>query len=250
MEQYCLLAKGARGLALVDLIQRVTSDPQVFAFGELLAIQNVKELENTEHSNSLTLLRLFSTGTWNDYTENSGSFPPLSPAQQVKLKQLTVVSIAESMKRVPYDHLMQQLGVTNVRQLEDLLISHCFHPGLIRGKLDQKQACMHVHQAVARDVRPKEVAPIIQGLQNWLETSRGVLAHLQQSMEAVQQAAQTSKARQAEMEAAIEEERKKLGALDRNGDLGMSDDGPGNLMDMMETETRSHAHPLRSKRRR
>ncbi len=29
-----------------------------------------------------------------------------------------------------------------------------------------------------------------------LETSRGVLAHLQQSMEAVQQAAQTSKARQ------------------------------------------------------
>ncbi len=55
---------------------------------------------------------------------------------------------------------------------------------------------------------------------------------------------------QAEVEAAIEEERKKLGALDRNGDLGMADDGPGNLMDMMETETRSHAHPLRSKRRR
>jgi len=29
---------------------------------------------------------------------------------------------------VQYDHLMQQLGVTNVRQLEDLLISDCFYP--------------------------------------------------------------------------------------------------------------------------
>jgi len=45
MEQYCLLAKDARGLALVDLIQRVTSDPQIFAFGELLAMQNVKEVK-------------------------------------------------------------------------------------------------------------------------------------------------------------------------------------------------------------
>ncbi len=26
------------------------------------------QLENTEHASSLTLLRLFSTGTWNDYT--------------------------------------------------------------------------------------------------------------------------------------------------------------------------------------
>lgn len=89
------------------------------------------QLENTEHASSLTLLRLFSTGTWNDYTGrclhalsccaclrhaarginaesvnfaavlhtgNSSSVPPLSPAQQVKLKQLTVVSIAENMK--------------------------------------------------------------------------------------------------------------------------------------------------------
>ena len=44
MEQYCLLAKGARGLALADLIQRVTSDPQIFAFGELLSMQQVQEV--------------------------------------------------------------------------------------------------------------------------------------------------------------------------------------------------------------
>ncbi len=42
------------------------------------------------------------------------------------------------LQNVPYDHLMQQLGVSNVRELEDLLISDCFYPKLIRGKLDQK----------------------------------------------------------------------------------------------------------------
>jgi hypothetical protein len=42
------------------------------------------------------------------------------------------------LQTVPYDHLMQQLGVSNVRELEDLLISDCFYPKLISGKLDQK----------------------------------------------------------------------------------------------------------------
>jgi hypothetical protein len=44
MEQYLLLAKGARGRALVDLIQKVTADPVVFAFGELLDVPSIKEV--------------------------------------------------------------------------------------------------------------------------------------------------------------------------------------------------------------
>ena len=55
----------------------------------------------------------------------------------------------------------------NVRELEDLLISECFYPGLIKGKLDQRQSCLHVQEAVARDVRPQELQPIISGLANW-----------------------------------------------------------------------------------
>jgi hypothetical protein len=51
------------------------------------------------------------------------------------------------------------------------------------------------------------------------------------------------------MEASIEEECKKLGSQDKNGDLAMADEG-GTLA-MMEMETRSHAHnQARSKRRR
>jgi hypothetical protein len=44
MDTYVLLAKGQRGLALVDLIQRVTADPSLFTFGELLDVQSIREV--------------------------------------------------------------------------------------------------------------------------------------------------------------------------------------------------------------
>ena len=47
LEGYLLLAKGARGLALADLIQKVTAEPGIFTFGELLDLPNVKEVQRT-----------------------------------------------------------------------------------------------------------------------------------------------------------------------------------------------------------
>lgn len=44
MEQYLLLAKRAKGRALVDLIQKATAEPGIFAFAELLDLPNVKEV--------------------------------------------------------------------------------------------------------------------------------------------------------------------------------------------------------------
>lgn len=44
MEQYLLLAKRAKGRALVDLIQKATAEPGIFAFAELLDLPHVKEV--------------------------------------------------------------------------------------------------------------------------------------------------------------------------------------------------------------
>ena len=44
IEQYCILAKGARDLALQDVIQRATAEPGIFAFGELLSVPAVQEV--------------------------------------------------------------------------------------------------------------------------------------------------------------------------------------------------------------
>lgn len=200
------------------------------------------QLEKTEHANSLTLLRLFSTGTWKDYAgqhckedgddwrnllvrvrrldlnrcsvhgqislcfahcrkqwqlpaavtspaaeaqaadgrvhcrEHEGDLETISspyiPRCTLHLSHCTlsmlsslttalaILNIYLVPQNVPYDHLMQQLGVSNVRELEDLLISDCFYPKLISGKLDQKvlmtaqQISMNVQQGFPRRGAP------------------------------------------------------------------------------------------------
>ena len=59
------------------------------------------------------------------------------------------------------------MGLANIRELEDLLITDCFHSGIIKGKLDQKQQCLEVHEGIGRDVRPTELQPILTGLHIW-----------------------------------------------------------------------------------
>lgn len=44
IEQYCLLAKGAKGKAVAELMRKATAEPGLFAFGELLDMPHVKEV--------------------------------------------------------------------------------------------------------------------------------------------------------------------------------------------------------------
>ena len=44
LEEYCLVAKGSKGRTVADVIQRATSDPVVFAFGELLSLASVQQV--------------------------------------------------------------------------------------------------------------------------------------------------------------------------------------------------------------
>ncbi len=71
------------------------------------------------------------------------------------------------MQEIPYSVLMSQLDIQNVRELEDLLISECYYTGLLKGKLDQKQRCLHVHEVIARDVRPEAIPALVEGLGSW-----------------------------------------------------------------------------------
>ncbi len=44
VEAFLLLAKSARGLALVDLIGKCTAEPGLFTFGEILSLPGVQEV--------------------------------------------------------------------------------------------------------------------------------------------------------------------------------------------------------------
>lgn len=71
------------------------------------------------------------------------------------------------LQNLSYADLMAQLDIANVRELEDFIISECFYPGLVGGKLDQRGQSLHVHQAVPRDVRPEALQGLISGLASW-----------------------------------------------------------------------------------
>ncbi|CAN6566526.1 unnamed protein product [Malus baccata var. baccata] len=104
---------------------------------------------------------------------DASHLPHLVPDQVLKLKQLTVLTLAETNK---------ELDVINVRELEDFLINECMYAGIIRGKLDQLRKCFEVQFAAGRDLRPGQLGSMIQTLSNWLYTSSNLLISIQEKM--------------------------------------------------------------------
>lgn len=173
-EQFVLLAKSAKGPAVVELIKQVLAAPGVYVFGELLAMPTVQELTTGASASYLSLLKLFAYGTYNDYRANKDSLPELTAAQVKKLKHLTIVSLANKNKCLPYSLLLQELDIVNMRELEDLIIE-VIYADVIRGKLDQKNQQLEVDYAIGRDIQPEAVTEIISVLQSWCNNCESVL---------------------------------------------------------------------------
>ncbi|CAK9133584.1 unnamed protein product [Ilex paraguariensis] len=171
IEYFVKQASAHKGSSLANIIVEATSHPSLFAFSEILAVPNVLELQGTEMSVYLDLLRMFAYGTWSEFKSNAGHLPQLVPDQLLKLKQLTVLTLAETNKVLPYDVLKQELDVTNVRELEDFLINECMYVGIVRGKLDQLRRCFEVQFAAGRDLRPGQLGSMIHTLSNCLKLS-------------------------------------------------------------------------------
>ncbi|KAG7394025.1 COP9 signalosome complex subunit 7a [Phytophthora boehmeriae] len=166
LEQFTLLAKNARGRACVALIQQVLSNKKLFVFRELLDMPNVEALKDSEYSGHYELLRIFCFGTFSEYAAHKEELPELTPQQVGKLRKLTAVSLAHRYKNIPYNTLMQELGVSSVREVEDILID-TIYSGLLQGKLDQKSRCFVVKYAVGRDTHHADIDSMIEKLVNW-----------------------------------------------------------------------------------
>ncbi|TYI13142.1 hypothetical protein ES332_A08G037600v1 [Gossypium tomentosum] len=167
-----------KGSALGSVFVEATSHPSLFAFSEILAVPTVAELEGTDNSVHLEMLRLFAHGTWSDYKRNSGKFPQLVPDQVLKLKQLTVLTLAETKK------------------------------GLVRGKLDQLQRYFEVQFAAGRDLRPGQLGSMIQTLSNWLATSDNLLVTIQDKIKWADTMSELDKKHRKELEDRVMEVKK------------------------------------------
>jgi len=198
LEGFEALVKSSSGQAVVMVIQQVLKHPQIFVFGELLEATNVKELANTQHKPYYDLLRLFASGTYQDYKARS-DLPKLTPPQLTKLKQLSVVEYAAKNKALSYDKLHADLDIANVRELEDIIID-CVYLGLIQGKLDQRKKCFEVQSVIGRDLAQGEVEDMIGQLNTWLSSSEGVLKTLEKKIEQANTQYEKKKNQQIELE--------------------------------------------------
>ncbi|WMV11178.1 hypothetical protein MTR67_004563 [Solanum verrucosum] len=175
-----------------------------------LGVVVILVLEGTENSVYLDLLRLFAHGTWSDYKSIAGRLPQLVSAQALKLKQLTVLTLADTSKVLPYDQLMQELDVTNVRELEDFLINECMYVGIVRGKLDQLKRCFEVQFAAGRDLRPGQLGNMLRTLTDWLTTSDNLLVSIQEKIKWADTMSESDRKHRKEVEERVDEVKKSL----------------------------------------
>ncbi|KAJ6808238.1 COP9 signalosome complex subunit 7 isoform X2 [Iris pallida] len=153
-----------------------------------------------------------------DYKSNAGRLPTLVSDQVRKLKQLTVLTLAEVNKVLPYDQLMHQLDVSNVRELEDFLINECMYAGIVRGKLDQLRRCFEVQFAAGRDLKPEQLNNMIYTLENWLGTSNNLLHTIQEKIKWADATSEANKKHKKEIEDKVEDAKKSFKAsLDLRG---------------------------------
>ena len=204
--------RAATGKAAADLVDEATAAPGVLVFGELLDLEGVQALASDPSlAGKLALLRVFAHGTLPEYRADP-SLPPLSPAQELKLRRLTVASLAARSPVLSYADLMCALELTTIRELEDLLIDECVATGIARGKLYQNARCFEVHDAMARDVEPGRLGEVIASLEAWREDVRAALATAAEQATRARAASAADAARAEAADAAVAATTEKLKA--------------------------------------
>lgn len=179
-------------------VQAALEAPGVLVFGELLDLPRVQQLAGTEYAKDLELLKLFAYGTLRDYKGNESAYPPLTEAQLRKLRQLSVASLAAHSRSLPYAELMEELGLSSRRELEDLVIE-AIYAEVVKGKLDQRNACFQVDQALARDVSC-DLSTVSRLLADWCSACEAGLGAAERAAERADGACQRHRQRKVAME--------------------------------------------------
>ena len=107
-----------------------------------LIVAQVQALrEDSQHAPHVRLLEIFTYGTLQHYTAEQEALPPLSDAQLMKLRHLTVVQMAKESRTLSYASLFRLLQLQDCtdRQLEDTIIEGIYR-GLYKGKVRRYRA--------------------------------------------------------------------------------------------------------------
>ncbi|KAK3934954.1 pci domain-protein [Diplogelasinospora grovesii] len=232
LEPFLALAKSATSpAACADLISRATSAPNTFVFAELLDTPQIQAAaQDPTFSPHLQLLQIFSYGTLSDYLSHGTALPDLNDAQKLKLRQLSLLTLAKDNQTPPKSNLSYPLLRSALRlssddddddnrELEDLVIS-AIYAGLLGATLDPANGVVQVNSvAPLRDVPPltssaaaaSGLGGLLSSLQSWAGRCESTLLSLETQMSQLRAAADRraseSAAWSAHMEQMLENER-------------------------------------------
>lgn len=202
LESYVLLSQSATSpRAAADLVTQATSATNTYVFAELLQTSNVQALRTAspDYARYLTLLEIFSWGTWADYI-STPDLPQLSEPQTLKLRQLSLLSLSTSHHTLRYEHLLSALDLPSIRALEDLVISSIY-AGLITAKLDPLGKRVDVSSvSPLRDLKPNSLPQLVAILEEWNGRCANVLAEIEGQVKDVRAKAAKRKRREQQHE--------------------------------------------------
>ncbi len=195
---------------LSDLITRATSAAGTYVFTELLQSESIQSLRAADvpaqYAAYLTLLEIFSWGTYEDYqsTHSNACFskpaltyadtpdlPTLNEAQTLKLQQLSLLSIASPFlpaksqeDTLTYPCLLSALRLTSAASLEHL-VTTCIYSNLLTARLSPASSPAIVHitsVAPLRDLRPQSLPALLQILSTWSSRCDSVVTDLESTI--------------------------------------------------------------------
>ncbi|KAI0881537.1 uncharacterized protein GGS22DRAFT_172432 [Annulohypoxylon maeteangense] len=194
LEPYLALTKSATApRAAADLVTQATSNPNTYVFAELLQAPQIQALSQTpEYAPYLQLLEIFSHGTYQTYTTaqtSTPSLPPLNDAQVLKLRQLSLLTLARNPHNLTYTNLQTTLGLPSPRAVEELVIS-AIYAGLIEAQLDPRHQTVHVSGvAPLRDPEPNSIPSALAALRAFSARCETTLQDLENQVTTVRSAA-------------------------------------------------------------
>ncbi|KAM0255694.1 hypothetical protein ACHAQJ_005538 [Trichoderma viride] len=190
LEPFLALSKSATSpRAAADLVTRATSAPNTFVFTELLQTPQIQALTaNPEFTSYFTLLQIFSYGSYAAY-HATADLPTLNDTQILKLRQLSLLSLASDRSSLSYDALQKALGLSSAREVEDLVIT-AIYAGLLHATLDPaRQAIQVTGIAPLRDLAPGTIPDMMSALQNWAGRCQSTLGDLEEQIKSIRDAA-------------------------------------------------------------
>ncbi|KAJ5281188.1 hypothetical protein N7478_006560 [Penicillium angulare] len=199
---------------VANIITNATSHPHTYVFAELLETPTIQSLQSPdippEYQGYLKLLEIFAWGTWQDYQASSSSsssssssaknikannetyiatpnLPKLSSEQAQKLRLLSLLSLATTIKPLTYSALQSALSLPDIGDLESLVTS-AIYSSLLGARLSPSSNPPTVNVtsvAPLRDVQPQSLGKMITQLTEWEARCGEVARDLEAEIEAV-----------------------------------------------------------------